>query len=118
MQTTSGGAASLDFKNLDLKNLVERVLAGEELQRAEASAVLNCSDGHLPELLAATLKVREVTFGRRVKICVLRNAQSGICPEDCHYCSQSLISRADIPIYQLQSVAELIDRSRPAGTIR
>jgi biotin synthase len=104
----------LDFKKLDLKHLVERVLAGEELQRAEASAVLNCSDENLPELLAATLKVREVTFGRRVKICVLRNAQSGICAEDCHYCSQSRISRADIPVYKLQSVAELIEGARLA----
>jgi biotin synthase len=104
----------LDFTKIDLKHLVERVLAGEELQRAEASAVLNCSDGNLPELLAATLKVREVTFGRRVKICVLRNAQSGICPEDCHYCSQSRISRADIPVYKLQSVAELIEGARLA----
>jgi biotin synthase len=104
----------LDLKKLDLKHLVERVLAGEELQRAEASAVLNCSHGNLPELLAATLKVREVTFGRRVKICVLRNAQSGICPEDCHYCSQSRLSRADIPVYKLQSVAELIEGARLA----
>ncbi len=86
-----------------MKHLVERVLAGEELERAEARAVLKCPDEHLTELLGAALSVREATFGRRVKICVLRNAQSGICPEDCHYCSQSRISRADISVYKLQS---------------
>jgi biotin synthase len=44
----------------------------------------------------------------------LRNAQSGICPEDCHYCSQSRLSRADIPVYKLPSVSELIEGARLA----
>jgi biotin synthase len=85
----------MHFGGLDLTRMIERVLAGEELSRAEAGAGLNCADEKLPDLLAATLSVREDTFGRRVKICILRDAQSGICPEDCHYCSQSRLSRAD-----------------------
>ena len=40
----------LYFSELDLARMVERVLAGEELQRAEASAVLNCPDEKLPVL--------------------------------------------------------------------
>jgi biotin synthase len=104
----------MHFSDLDLTRMVERVLAGEDLSRAEASAVLNCPDQKLPDLLAATLSVREAVFGRRVKICILRNAQSGICPEDCHYCSQSRLSRADIPVYKLQSVSELIEGARLA----
>jgi len=103
-----------EFSEVDLDRMTAKVLAGEELQRAEASGVLNCPDEKLPQLLAATLTVREATFGRRVKICILRNAQSGICPEDCHYCSQSKLSRADIPVYKLQSVAELIEGARLA----
>jgi biotin synthase len=97
----------MEFKDLDLTGLVTRILSGGEVERREALAVLNCPDDDLPELLAATFKVREASFGRRVKICVLRNAQSGICPEDCRYCSQSRVSRADIPVYRMQSIAEL-----------
>jgi biotin synthase len=104
----------MDFKDLDLKTVIERVLAGGELERREARAILNCPDECLPELLAATLKVRAAAFGRRVKICVLRNAQSGICPEDCGYCSQSRISQADIPVYKMQSVEELCAGARGA----
>jgi biotin synthase len=104
----------LHFNELDLTRMIKRVLAAEELSRAEAGAVLSCPDEKLPDLLAATLSVREATFGRRVKICILRNAQSGICPEDCHYCSQSRLSRADIPVYKLQTVAELIEGARLA----
>jgi len=51
----------LNFKELDLKHLVERVLAGGELERAKARAVLNCPDDHLTELLGAALSVREAT---------------------------------------------------------
>jgi biotin synthase len=111
----------LQFENLDLTGMVSRVLAGEELEPAQARAILNCPDQYLPDLLAATLRVREATYGRRVKICVLRNAQSGICPEDCGYCSQSRISHAAIPVYKMQSVDELVKgaaRARQSGARR
>jgi len=49
-----------------------------------------------------------------VKICQLRNARSGLCPEDCHYCSQSAISEAAIPRYRLDSVGELLAGARRA----
>src|ERR1700757_1926147 len=106
----------MKFEDLDLARLIERVLVGGELERGEALAVLNCPDDRLNDLLEATLRVREAAFGRRVKICILRNAQSGICPEDCGYCSQSRISRADIPVYKMQSVEELCEGARMAVT--
>lgn len=91
----------LKFEEIDLDRMVEEVLAGKEIARETAAAILNCPDERLADLLAATRRVREAAFGRRVKICMLRNAQSGICPEDCGYCSQSRISKADIPVYKL-----------------
>src|SRR5271170_5335802 len=102
------------FEAIDLDRMVTDVLAGRELDRELARAILDCPEPRLGDLLGATLKVREAVFGRRVKICVLRNAQSGICPEDCHYCSQSKISKAEIPVYKLQSVAELVEGARMA----
>jgi biotin synthase len=102
------------FKDLDLDRITAIALAGEELSREEARAIINCPDQRLDDLLSATLKVREAGFGRRVKICMLRNAQSGICPEDCGYCSQSRVSRADIPVYKMQSVAQLAEGARVA----
>ena len=104
----------LQFEDLDLDRIPERVLAGETLTREEAGAIINCPDSRLGDLLRATRKVREASFGNRVKICMLRNAQSGICPEDCGYCSQSRISKADIPVYKLQSVEQLREGARIA----
>ncbi|HVN85923.1 MAG TPA: biotin synthase BioB [Candidatus Binatia bacterium] len=94
--------------------LAESVLAGNTLERTAAMAILTCPEGELPALLRATRRVREHHHGRRVKLCVLRNARSGLCPEDCHYCSQSAISDAAIPRYRLDSVPELVTHARRA----
>ena len=91
------------------------VLAGGALDRAAAQRILGAADDTVPALLRATTRVREAHCGKRVKLCQLRNARSGLCPEDCHYCSQSAVSEADIPRYRLDSVDELLAGSRRAA---
>jgi biotin synthase len=43
------------------------------------------------------------------------NAKSGLCPEDCAYCSQSKVSEAEIPRYNLLSREKLLDGARLAA---
>lgn len=99
----------------DFSRLASLSLTGERLSRDDAFAVLQAEDHALSELLTAAFQVRERFFGRKVKICVLQNARSGLCPEDCHYCSQSSISRAPIDKYRLLSTTELLDGARRAA---
>jgi len=96
------------------ERVAARVLAGEAIDHATARAILQSSDRELPELLLAAFRIREQFHGRRVKICQLRNARSGMCPEDCSYCSQSAISDEAIPRYRLDSEDELINGARRA----
>jgi biotin synthase len=107
-------AVSTVYQEVPLNPLADAVLAGTEIDREQAFAILNAPDEDLPEVLHAAFRVRERYWGRRVKICLLRNARSGLCPEDCHYCSQSAISDAAIPRYRLDSVAELLTGARRA----
>jgi biotin synthase len=79
----------------------ERCLAGGMLSRPEARSILGAPDEALPALLRSAFRVREQFWGRRVKLCLLKNARSGLCPEDCGYCSQSAVSSADIESYRL-----------------
>ena len=79
--------------------LAEHSLAGEQLTREEAQAVLRAPDEVLLDQLAAAYRVRRHYWGNRVRLHFLLNAQSGLCPEDCHYCSQSKISTAQIEKY-------------------
>lgn len=99
---------------MEFSHLVETSLAGEVFSREEALAVLQTRDENLLELLRAALAVREQSFGRKVKICVLQNARSGLCPEDCHYCSQSSISRAKVAKYRLLTKERLLEGARRA----
>ncbi|MFG2294291.1 biotin synthase BioB [Streptomyces sp. NPDC048603] len=85
---------------MDLLNtLVEKGLRRELPTREEALAVLATSDDDLLDVVAAAGKVRRRWFGRRVKLNYLVNLKSGLCPEDCSYCSQRLGSKAEILKY-------------------
>ncbi len=85
---------------MDLLNtLVEKGLRRELPTREEALAVLATTDDELLDVVAAAGKVRRQWFGRRVKLNYLVNLKSGLCPEDCSYCSQRLGSKAEILKY-------------------
>ena len=82
-----------------LDTLTEKALARELPTRAEARKVLASTDDELMDVVAAAFKVRLRYFGRRVKLNYLVNIKSGLCPEDCFYCSQRLGSAADVLKY-------------------
>ncbi|MFE9286472.1 biotin synthase BioB [Streptomyces olivaceus] len=85
---------------MDLLNtLVDKGLRRVSPTREEALAVLASSDEDLLDVVAAAGKVRRHWFGRRVKLNYLVNLKSGLCPEDCSYCSQRLGSKAEILKY-------------------
>lgn len=79
--------------------LAEAVLAGDPATPADALAVLRAGDDELLGLVAAAARLRRAYFGNTVKVNYLVNLKSGLCPEDCHYCSQRLGSKADILKY-------------------
>ena len=81
--------------------------------------MLECPDDELLDLLAAAYRVRRRWFGNQVQLYFLMNAKSGLCPEDCGYCSQSKVSEAEIPRYNLleprQAARRRPRRRRAAG---
>ena len=88
---------------MDFHQLADKALRGIIPERAELKAVLEATEEQLPELLSAAFKVRRHYYGKRVQIHVLQNAKSGLCPEDCHYCSQSAVSEAPIERYKFMA---------------
>ncbi|MFF7636817.1 biotin synthase BioB [Kitasatospora sp. NPDC008050] len=73
-----------------LDTLIAKGLNRELPTREEALAVLATTDDQLLDVVAAAGRVRRQWFGRRVKLNYLVNLKSGLCPEDCSYCSQRL----------------------------
>jgi len=104
--------------NSDWNQFADRALAGEVLGRSEAIAVLRASDEFLLEQLAAAYRVRRHYWGNRVRLHYLLNAQSGLCPEDCHYCSQSKISTAEIEKYPLLAKEKILEAAGRAQELK
>ena len=99
----------------DFADLAARVLAGHRLTFEEGLAILQSPDESVLDLMAAAYKVRHRYWGKGVQLYFLMNAKSGLCPEDCHYCSQSKVSEAEIPRYNLLSRDKLLDGARLAA---
>lgn len=95
--------------------LADRVLAGGGVDRDEARAILESPDVELLDLLNAAWRVRHQHFGNTVQLFFLMNAKSGLCPEDCGYCSQSKVSEAEIPRYNLLSAPKLLEAAKLAA---
>lgn len=94
--------------------LAGRVLKGHQLTVDEGLSILRSNDEDLLDLLAATYRVRRTYFGHKVHLYFLKNAKSGLCPEDCGYCSQSILSEAEIPRYALLNEAKLMEGAERA----
>jgi biotin synthase len=116
LEPASSGA--VDESAAPWQSLATRALAGEPLSRGDALSVLNAPDEDLLDLMAAAYRVRRRYFGNTVQLYFLMNAKSGLCPEDCGYCSQSKVSRAEIPRYNLLADEPLLDAARVAAERR
>jgi len=91
-----------------LDSLAGKALNRELPTREEALAVLATGDDELLDVVAAAFRVRRQFFGRRVKLNYLVNIKSGLCPEDCFYCSQRVGSAADVLKYTWLKTDEVV----------
>ena len=98
-------------------DLADRALAGELISRDDARAVLTAPDDLLLDQLAAAYRVRRHYHGNRVRLHFLLNAQSGLCPEDCHYCSQSSVSGAEIEKYPFMAREKILAAAERAASL-
>ena len=97
-----------------LDDLADKAVNGELPAREEALAVLASGDDELLDVVAAAFRVRRRFFGRRVKLNYLVNIKSGLCPEDCFYCSQRVGSAAEVLKYTWLKTDEIV-RNAEAG---
>ncbi|MBB1024949.1 MULTISPECIES: biotin synthase BioB [unclassified Dietzia] len=92
--------------------LADRILDGGAIDATEALAVLDSSDAELMEVVAAASRLRFEHFGNKVKVNYLVNLKSGLCPEDCFYCSQRLNSTAGILRYTWLNTDEAVTAAK------
>ena len=96
----------------------DRALAGACLSRDEARSVLSSGDDEMLDVLAAAYRVRRHYWGNRVRLHFLLNAQSGLCPEDCHYCTQSSVSTSEIEKYPMLAREKILAAAGRAAALK
>mmetsp|Transcript_9782 Transcript_9782/g.5104 ORF Transcript_9782/g.5104 Transcript_9782/m.5104 type:complete len:327 (-) Transcript_9782:1238-2218(-) len=45
--------------------------------------------------------IRNHYFGKKIHLCMICNGKSGKCTQDCTFCSQSMFSKTDVPVFPL-----------------
>ncbi|NEU29544.1 biotin synthase BioB [bacterium LRH843] len=100
--------------SLDWNHLAEKGINEHSLTMEEGLAILQADDDELLPLMQAAFTVRKHFFGKKVKLNMILNAKSGLCPEDCGYCSQSIISTAPVDKYTLLDKETLVAGAKEA----
>lgn len=99
---------------MDWKGLAKDILEGYEISKEEALSILHILDEDLLELLHGSYIIRHYYYGNKVKLNKIKNVKSGICPENCSYCSQSIISQAPVEKYSMLSKEEILEGAKQA----
>ncbi|ADC48311.1 biotin synthase [Alkalihalophilus pseudofirmus OF4] len=95
-------------------NYAKRAITGEKLSLDEGLSILQADDEEVLPILQAAFKVRSHFYGKKVKLNMIINAKSGLCPENCGYCSQSIISTAPVEKYSFLDKETLLAGAREA----
>ncbi|MFG0213280.1 biotin synthase BioB [Brevibacillus porteri] len=99
---------------LDWKDYASKAIKKEEFTQEEAMKVLQAPDDELLLVMNEAFRVRKHFFGKKVKLNMIINAKSGLCPEDCGYCSQSIVSNAPVSKYTMLDKETLLAGAREA----
>ncbi|MBU4371400.1 MAG: biotin synthase BioB [Proteobacteria bacterium] len=89
-------------------------LSGKGIRAEDALSVLGLPQVEIWRLLAVSEKVRRRFKGDQIRLCSIVNAKSGLCSEDCAFCSQSIRSKASIDKYPLMEEEDLVMAARDA----
>ncbi|MEG6585280.1 biotin synthase BioB [Dendrosporobacter sp. 1207_IL3150] len=99
---------------LDIVALGEKILNGHRITYLEALNLAKISTTDIPLLAAYAHKIREHSVGNNVDMCGIISARSGMCSEDCKFCSQSVYYKTDAPSYPLLDTKAIIEAAKQA----
>jgi len=95
-------------------SLEKKVLNGEGLSKEEAELLLPIKDEDILDILLLANTTRQKFKGNEVSLCSIINAKSGMCGEDCAFCSQSAYHKTDAPIYPFMGKEKILERAKEA----
>lgn len=93
-----------------INELKQRVLCGGEISLDEAVALAEKAD--LDALCEAADEIRKKFCGDKIDTCSIINARSGLCGEDCKWCSQSKHFATGVVQYEIVDTQRMLDLAK------
>ncbi|MBE9529124.1 MAG: biotin synthase BioB [Proteobacteria bacterium] len=87
---------------------------GTGLSSEEASKFVELGEERITEILAVTEQVRKKHKGDEVDLCAITSAKTGLCAEDCSFCSQSVNYATDIKSHTMVESEDIIRSAKEA----
>ncbi len=84
---------------MGIKELTEKVIAGEDITKEEAVSLV---DAPLGELCAGADAIRKHFNGDEFDMCAILSVKGGRCSENCKFCAQSSCSDATIDSFEVR----------------
>ncbi|EMI13130.1 biotin synthase [Bacillus stratosphericus LAMA 585] len=100
--------------SLSWETIVKKAINHEPITMEEGLNILEADDAELLPIMHAAYQVRFHFFQKKVKLNMIFNAKSGYCPENCGYCSQSVISTALLERYTMLDQKTIVAGAREA----
>lgn len=98
----------------DLFALAEGIISKRPISSEGLQALTEIPDQDALMLLPGADMIREYHFGRDIKLCMIINAKSGRCTEDCGFCAQSAFAHTEAPVYPLVAEDRILEGGRYA----
>ncbi len=105
------------MRNL-LDAALEKGLSGKGISSDEAIGLAASYEENFYEILAVTEQVRRRFKGAEINLCSIVNAKSGLCAEDCSFCSQSVKYSTGVETFPMagpRAVVEAAMRAEARG---
>ncbi len=99
---------------MDVFELMDRVLSGDELSLEEKKFLFELPEEKILELILAAHKIKVKFTGKGVSACSIISAKTGYCSEDCTFCAQSKVSRAAVEKHSLLEPGKILDHALEA----
>ena len=97
-----------------ISNILDRIIGGGHLTETEGRRILQARGTEIGWILAGAQQLRETFCGDRVGLCMIVNAKSGHCSEDCRFCAQSSHYKTGAPVFPLKTKHQLVSEAQQA----
>ncbi|MDP6156390.1 MAG: biotin synthase BioB [Candidatus Thermoplasmatota archaeon] len=98
--------------NSFISGILEKGLGGEGITREEALTITDLEGEDHWDLYYAAGKIARKFRGKEISLCTIVNARSGLCSEDCKFCSQSSHYTTDVDTYDILSTESIVEAAR------